>query len=717
MADAGIPVGFGFGVDDQASKPLSQIESAYVDLMSSMDKVMKQTSKVMDKYSDKTERVTDVVEKAGKEETKKTTKLGEAGSALKKNIVGVDKLGISWKKFTDILTAVSVVGVVLLAITAVVKLVKFFKSFGEEALKLRREVARLNETYAMNAKEARVVTSTLRGLDMRAGRTREEVGQLVKTMLDLAFLPGKGFKKLTRDILDFSSATGISVDSAAKFADQLIHIDRLPTTAVRRLGLGIKYIADITRTTTDELIGFHKTLEPLFKSIPDLSGEAKVKLTSDYLSIKGALDDAGLSAEKAIDGLTLMLSPAKEGIEALGMFSKALRMDPRDLRALIESDPAKIFDMLSKRAVGSRQELLQLSYMTKSIGMDFKDLGRISEQVLSPEVIAKATSKLKELGVAEKEISDLRKKGEEGGIGYFKFQALAAEKTLSLEKGLAEAAAKRQETYEAAMNRLAKVWKDIKLTIGTALIKTIEGTLVPALHGVAKWLEKVKWNVWIPKMVRDLKIFGSLMGDFLKGLIVTLNAIPGIDLDPTKMRMERDPAFKKGVKSLADIHTGKAMKPSEFLEAMKFAREAQVTGEMEAVSEAMKGFGLKKTFGTMLSLAYAARTEQYKNLDQQIKTALAIEKAGKVTTEIHKEFVGPSNVVDLIKDQPARKEEALRLLKTQGIVPARGFIQDTRDPTVAGNTATTNELLAELTRVVARQSGMSVEMAGGTGKF
>lgn len=475
-------LGFGFYVEDQATHTLSKVEKSYHHTLKSMDVATRGITDNLQAYSERYQEVIDETEEHIETQKKSSSKFDEAKDAIKENWLGLDKLGLSWKSFLSFLAAASVGA-------AIVGVISFLTSAAKKAAEFGKELAKLNEAYSMSAKDAAVVGSALFGLEKRAGRTREEVAGMLRTMLDLGLTPkfakqsGLAFKDLARDVLDFSSATGMSAESSATFFDQLIRINRVPATSVRGIGNAIKAIADNTRISTDELVSFNKNLEPLFGYIGGRSAKARKEFTLSMAALAGELSNLGIDAGRATQDFESMLNVMDaEGQHKLGLLANTMGESSTAIRDLLKNDPAKFFDKFSQSLAGkTNQELQFLATHIKPLGLNFAELSNLAER--GADTLA-------------------------GRADSFVDAAQKAMEAAQREEELAKKAAKRQEALEALGNRLSKMWEKINLRIGGALLKhlipVLEKHLVPLLDYIANWIATVDWD----------KVFGSIIKGF-----------------------------------------------------------------------------------------------------------------------------------------------------------------------------------------------------------
>lgn len=465
-------VGFGFEITDEASRPLSKIEQSYAHATKGVERAMGDFAKYGKSQSEVMQDATEAMEDSGEEEKKKTGRLQEMTGKLGENIVGLDKFGISWSNIGKILTGVSLGA-------AIVGIISFLTVAVKKAAAFRRTLAELNEAYSMNAKEGAIVASTLFGLQDRAGRTRDEVGSLVRAMLELGHTPevlkktGTSFRDLATDILDFSSATGMGMDASAQFADQLIRINKIPANRIRNIGNAIKYVADNTRISADELVAFNQGLEPLMDRLGPMSGEAREEFTANMMGLAGALSDIRVDAGKATSEFGDMLNRSSvTGVEALNKLSTFTQIGGEELRAMIRENPAQVFDEMA--AAAARMDPRQLEHMAeavKPLGMSLGELNRLGEH--HQKVMMKEA---KTLVILSKEAAIQAKDGE----------------------ALARKAAKRQEMLAGITARLGKMMERVYLKVGTAvtkyMIEPFSKELIPLLEDFSDWIARQDWE-------------------------------------------------------------------------------------------------------------------------------------------------------------------------------------------------------------------------------
>lgn len=507
-------LGLAFVVQDQATGPLGDIENSYVSLMKSVDKSSGKLKKSMGGYSESLDEAGKSAEKAGDEEEKHTGKLQEAGKALKKNIIGLDEFGLSWDKIIKGLTAISI-GAAIIGIGALLK-----KAF-DAAVKFRSEFAKLNEVYALNTKESRIVGSAILGLADRAGRTRDEVMSMTKAMLDIGLTPaaakkaGVSFKDLARDTLDLSSATGIGLESSVQFADQLLRINKIPAQNIRNIGYSIKSVADQTRISSDELVQFNKGLEPIFAFLIDKSGEGRAKFTQEMTGIAGVLSDVGIDATKATSQFAEMLDETSEsGAKALGQLASFTGRSTTELRDMIKNDPSAIFDQLAKSA--GRMDPSQLRLMARSLeplGLNFSEITRLSE-----------------------EFGQTNSKGFKDRVS--EITALDAK-----ENALAKAGQRRQSRVEAIQSRFGRVWENMMIKLGGLVIEKLlppfEKYVLPMFEKFIIWLGDIDWEETFESLFKTIddviyffkrvwtvtkKVF-SAVGEFIGMMMGTISGL------------------------------------------------------------------------------------------------------------------------------------------------------------------------------------------------
>ncbi len=504
MADGGQQLGFNFAVQDEASRPIGRIEKAYLGLMSTWNKVTNKVKGAMKAMSDRFSDVSKGAEKAGKATKEQSGKFAELRTAVNTNVVGLDKLGISWDRIIKGLTALSIGAVV-------VGVIAFFKKAFDAALKFRREMALLNEQYALNAMQAREVSRTIVTLAGRAGKTRQEITQLAGSLLELGLVPGVvdglgiSFKELTKVTLDLSAATGVSSETAAEFADQLIRINRVPAQGIRGIGAAIKFIADESRISADALIGLNKNLEPLFAMLSDQSEKARTDFTLNMLGLGGALSNIGIDAGKVTGQFAEMLDrTSSQGAEAIGQLSNFTRVGTEQLREMIKTDPSAIFDAIAKRASKLDPTTLDLyAKALEGIGLDRADLRR-----------------LREFGQTSKTT--------------FGERAAAVAKAAAKEEDLAKKGEARQTKLDKLLSRFNRMWDDMMLDIGgpllDILVPLLEKFVRPLIKEFTGFLKKVDWKAFAKgadSTVRSMTTVFMGLGRFIGSIFGTVGGIIG----------------------------------------------------------------------------------------------------------------------------------------------------------------------------------------------
>lgn len=500
MADAGgaDQLGFSWFVDDQATKPLSEIEKSYVGLMKSMDTVMRQTNTLMKDFNDRAGDAGEAADEAGEKTKKSVSKFEEMDEALRGNVLGLDRLGISWDKFIKFLGAASVgaalVGVIVLFTKAVQKAAEF-----------ESQIAKLTEVYAGNARETRAISSAVLGLQGRAGFAREEVLALTRAMLDIGLVPrvaekaGISFKELAATTLDLSAATGLSGDSAASFVDQLIRINRVPPTAIRGIGAAIKNVADNSKITTDELVAFNKSLEPLLAQL-GLGGDDATKFTGEMAALAGVLSDVGIDATKVTSGFAEMLDETSAaGNLAAGQLANFAGIGVDALRDMIANNPAALMDQIADRA-GAMDPT------------NLKNFARILEESGT--------------GFGRTELLNLARFSKESEQSFQERAKLALEESARQGK-LADIAARRQARLEGILNSFQRMWDNIMITIGGAVLDNVipplRENLMPLMKDLTKFIRNMDWNAVFAEVIEFIKDtidIAVILGTVIKDVFV-----------------------------------------------------------------------------------------------------------------------------------------------------------------------------------------------------
>lgn len=453
-------VGYRFDVTDEASQPLGSIEQAYVGVMDAMDQMHQTLMQAVRGQNEAMEDAAETAEEVQEETGKTAGKFDELTGAVKDNWLGLDRLGVSWASLTKFLAAASVGA-------AIVGVAFAFKSLADRAIALKNQLAALNEQYLMSAKQAMIVEGTVLRLQGTFGRTRDEVVSMTSRMLDLALVPGKlealgtTFGKLSKDILTFSSATGIGVEGAADFADHLLQVQRIPAVGIRNIANAVKAVADNSRIGADELVSFIKGLDPILAMLSDQSGTASEEFVKNMTGIAGALTNIGVDPARATAMFGEMLDrTSEEGVEALSKLAIFTGQNEEALRSMIETDPARIFDELSRAAATmDKDQFRLLAKQLQPLGLEFVELNRLRNEGIK-------ISNNEALTFAKRAAAELAK----------------AEQSKKLE----EAAQKRQERLTAAMNKLSGRWDAVLTRMGTSILEKVVLPLSDSLIPVVK---------------------------------------------------------------------------------------------------------------------------------------------------------------------------------------------------------------------------------------
>jgi hypothetical protein len=441
------PLGFTVGVVDESSQPLGRIEKAMISLEKTIDNLGKIFSATMKDNSAQMAEVEDQSKKVVKVQSTLVEKFKEVARAAK------TKMTDAFKSFAGFVTA---------SVTAAFgKLVNFLTQCIEEAEKFTKELTRLNEVYSMTAQDSREVAGTLLGLELRAGKTREEVGDLARAMLNLGLFPevarkvGSSFKELTKFALDFSAATGVSTESSVQLTELLVQQNKIPVHGIRSIGTAIKYVSDTTRISSDELTSFTMSMKPLLTILAAKGPKAQKKFATNMISIAGVLSNLGIDTGDISSKFVDMQNEMSEsGRTMLWQLAEATDTTEDQLKRLMDANQPEIWDRLGQKLKHmSKVELQQFAEALKPLGYDWVQLTKIQE-------FAKQNKSF----VAEAEKT-----------------AKAAEK----ERKLAADAAKRQSALEAQIQRIKKMWRDFMIKIGVRMSKRI----IPLLEKMTPILE------------------------------------------------------------------------------------------------------------------------------------------------------------------------------------------------------------------------------------
>ena len=493
------PLGFTFAVEDKATGPLGKIEKAYFSTMEKMERITPKLNKAMDGYGKVVGKVAENLQKT----TDRTKSFEEAGEKLlkpKRKPSPDEDPGSKFDKFEEglkdvgseattasdslfglnssfahlgkLLGAAGIAGIVLAFLALLVKAVT-------SVIEFRREVAKLNEAFSMTGKDSKEVSSAVFGLSYSFGKTRDEAVALVRELLELGQIPsvakaaGTSFRELAQITMEFSAATGTSEASAAKLTDQLLRINRVSPTNLRTIGFSIKNIADNSRMTTDELIAMNEAMQPIFANLADQSQDARSAFTKNMLGVAGALSNVGIDAKESAGMFADMLDETSiSGINSLSKLSAFTDILPEQLKEMIKSDPASIFDALAKKS----------EFLRTTDPLNFKQMAR----------------ELNPLGLGFEDLTKLAVEFGQSGQKSFKQTATDLAALEAKDKSLSDAAKKRQTAIDGVMTRFSAQWDTLMLRIGGPLldkvITPLLNRLMPRMEQFIDWLSKVNWE-------------------------------------------------------------------------------------------------------------------------------------------------------------------------------------------------------------------------------
>lgn len=517
MVDKTEQLGFEFAVGDKASQPLGKIEKAYHSIMKTFDTLTSKLGRAMKSHSDGTAKVG--------EESEKTTKKFQGLAKIKEFLggkIGKLKEGFGEMKAEMVQSAEAAFGMneafaSMLKIMgtagllgALIGFVGFLAKAFLETLEFRREVAKLNEAFTMNKKEAGEVSGAVFSLSHSLGKSRQEAIGLVRSLLELGLTPkvakdaGTSFKELAKITMDFSAATGASSESAARLTDQLLRINQVGSTNLRSIGFSIKNIADNSRITTDELIAMNEAMEPMFAHLSEMSADAKTAFTQNMLAIGGALSDVGIDGKKATAQFAEMLDETStEGIESLAKLSMFTGKNTETLKEMIKSDPAAIFDELAKKS----------EFLRKTDPIRFKQMAR----------------DLQPLGLQFGELTKLAEKFGVEGSKSFKQTTIDLAAMEAKDKALSDAAKKRQAAIDGIMDKFKAQWDSLLLRVGgkliTKLVEPMMKRVIPAFEKLIDYLAEVDWDGIFSGAFDAINALWNIVKGFLSAVTIGFEVI------------------------------------------------------------------------------------------------------------------------------------------------------------------------------------------------
>lgn len=473
------------GVED-LKKSLTSAEKHFLDLSKSMSGVSKKVVGNKEDFNNLAKNTEYANKKIVESEKSRESVIQKTGGSIKsilgKEANAISEAGFGWKSFTTLIGGGSLVGFLFQAAEAFLHLDKMVRSF--------------NTVLYGNSAAIRVSSSMLENMNGYLGYTREEISDVIKQGAEFGLFTGntnksaKALKEWSMQVLYLSKATGTSTASVGDMFYTMEKLYKLPHNQLRNISSAFSVIQKESAMAGDELAQYAKNLGKLFLRMPELSGKATTKLTSDLMVIAGDVKSKFGNPDEMVGMFANMLHMGNEqGVQALNF-----------LASITGKTAYTIQESLKK---GGNIEI-------------YKDMAMAFASIPMDQFMRNAETWSRQTGLSVENMLAIRKSGLEGGKG------------LDDLKKKADAALKSGKSHEQAANaqqsRLMQIWNALKnafdrimVAVGGKVVQVITMLAVKAgpwiehfLNKIEKWMHgDMKGSIFeqIPDMLKKAKVF------------------------------------------------------------------------------------------------------------------------------------------------------------------------------------------------------------------
>jgi TP901 family phage tail tape measure protein len=516
--------------------------------------------------------------------------------------------GIGWGRLTSAIGGGTVIGIIYKSVEAYMALDKTMRS--------------LNPTLYGNTRAMGTAQSMIHSLNGYLGLTREEIRDIVEQGSEFGLFTANSnksaaaLKTWTMQVIYLSKATDVGTHEVGSMFFQMEKLYKIPIDKLKNIGSAFSYIQKQTAISGSELATFSKSLEDIFMRLPDMSGDARTKLTTDMMAIAGVVKNKFGDPEEVSKMFSKMLHIGDpEGEKALAYFST---MTGKSMYA--------IRDALSKGDVVGLIEDVG-GALSKYTDVDFQRFSdRLTEQT----------------GLTYKTMYSMRQMFADGGKGLRELVE-GSRKASEVGNEHVKAAQARQNKLSWMWQQLKNSFEEIFLKIGEHVVKIttkFATIIVPyiekGIHAIVEameWFESGEGEKWVGEFVEKVKgyltegkeyilIVGKTISDFVHGLIDTWSGLTGTEKSIVKWAGAIGAAFAILGGKLTPI----VMAITAIIEGKKWL-DKQADKEMEVLSQMsdiMSGSEVYITKGLKGSEHLA--TEQIKSL---FKTGI-VSKTGDI---------------------------------------------------------------------------------------
>jgi hypothetical protein len=389
------------------------------------------------------------------------------------------------------------------------------------ALKYKTMFFELHEVTTLNSRDLGMAKGVVESYTAAWGHTRDEVKAVVKAGLQLSVHLRKDVKSLkawTGHTLTLSKVTGMAAGELGVLEQRVSTVYRLGWRGFRQFGLAMKFTADQTSISAQELSGFVDTFGMALANIPGLSQDQRIAMTKDMTHMTGALKDFGVNGKSVWD--------------AYGRSMELITDDAHGMLTLLSGTLGESSQDLVKRFQDSPQEFVYaLSDALKTL------TSRDGNVRLMLESEFKRAFGLQSLDI--RSLQGLNKTGIE--LKIKDIEQLAKEK-----KALEDVRSKMLDPLVTAWNNLKSKMLPLMAKFGEPILRALGKHLPPLMTKLSKWARKNAGEVFlstmksIRRMVNDVPwmTLGKSITGMWKGLrmvLLKLNLINRRDYDASAL--------------------------------------------------------------------------------------------------------------------------------------------------------------------------------------
>jgi len=388
--------------------------------------------------------------------------LGRMAGQVQENALGLEQLGLSWSKVFSVMRKLSI-GYIIMSLA---------KAGLNAALRIKDMNAQLYMTIQQSRAVAGVIDQT-RQQAVALGLSVDELKGIVQTGVQVAFLNRtvrdgeKVLRDYTKATLETAQATGLSAENIGQLYQRIIGVGAIAdVNKLRNIGAGIKFIADQSMLSSQEVLDFTASLEDMFRLSADGMGHTQTEMTGDLQAIAGALSTY-IKPQTIAEMFTGLQQEIARGV--VGPVSRAWSF-----------------------ATGEAMDAIQDRFKRGDVVGLMEDFTQSMVNRTGPQIMSFARTMGNAIGITERELLRLQN-FEPGAI---RKMVEAQRKIIAEGKLQADAAAARQNRLTRAWNQaqdaLAGLWEEQ----GMRVVDILNKHLIPAIEWLIVKIQDLRkwWN-------------------------------------------------------------------------------------------------------------------------------------------------------------------------------------------------------------------------------